>query len=201
MMGLLSVKCNIHFNMKKGFCKLLLFLILPLILTGCINADNGVENKIDKNVEEKTKIEEIYVDDEAINLFLNKYNEINDNKITKEMVSKKTIKGDTKDDVVSISNDKFEINVYDNYESNNEYSMSVYVGYTKMEATIDDYKEQFTNFIRVFDETLSSDEINNYWEDMISTYHSSYEINDIDITTYTNNGTVSYFKFTKKLKF
>ena len=36
-------------------------------------------------------------------------------KITKEMVSKKTIKGDTKDDVVSISNDKFEINVYDNY--------------------------------------------------------------------------------------
>ncbi len=200
-MKLFDGKFDISFKRKKFFCKLLLFLMFPLILTGCINTDNSAKNEIDNKIEKNAKIEEIYADDEAINLFLNKYNEINDNKITKEMISKKTIKGDTKDDVVSISNDKFEINVYDNYGSNNEYSMSVYVGYTKMEATIDDYKEQFANFIRVFDETLSSDEINNYWEDMISTYHSSYEINDIDITTYTNNGTISYFKFTKKLKF
>ena len=200
-MKLFGGKFDISFKRKKFFCKLLLFLMFPLILTGCINTDNSAKNEIDNKIEKNAKIEEIYADDEAINLFLNKYNEINDNKITKEMISKKTIKGDTKDDVVSISNDKFEINVYDNYGSNDEYSMSVYVGYTKMEATIDDYKEQFANFIRVFDETLSSDEINNYWEDMISTYHSSYEINDIDITTYTNNGTISYFKFTKKLKF
>lgn len=32
---------------------------------------------------------------------------------------------------------------------------------------------------------------------MISTYHSNYDINEIDITTSTNNGTILYFKLKK----
>ena len=58
----------------------------------------------------------------------------------------------------------------------------------------DDYKEYFVKYIKMFDETLSDDDINNYWNDMISSYHSSYKINDIDILTSTNDGKIQYFK-------
>lgn len=82
-----------------------------------------------------------------------------------------------------------------------KYNISVYVGYKKdVQATLDDYKEQFIRYIKLFDDTLSDDDINTYWSDMISTYHSSYKINDIDVLTNTNNGTIEYFKFTKNLE-
>lgn len=35
---------------------------------------------------------------------------------------------------------------------------------------------------------------------MISTYCNNYNIRVVNITTSTNNRTISYFKFTKKLK-
>ena len=52
----------------------------------------------------------------------------------------------------------------------------------------------------MFDETLSDEDINNYWNDMISSYHSSYEINDIDILTSTNDGKIQYFKLTNDIE-
>lgn len=158
-------------------------------------------SNIENSDNEINDSERIYEDDEGINLFLNKYNELNTDKITKEMIKKAHIGGSDRDNVVTILNDKLEINIYDNYKSINQYNISVYVGYkTKIEATLDDYKEQFIKYIKLFDENLSNEDINNYWNEMISTYNSNYDIKDIDIITSTNNGTISYFKLTKNLK-
>ena len=116
------------------------------------------------------------------------------------MLSKKHIGGRDRDDVVVIANDKLEIIVYDNYSSKGKYNMSVYVGYLAKDLTSDDYKEYFVKYIKMFDETLSDDDINNYWNDMISSYHSSYKINDIDILTSTNDGKIQYFKLTNDIE-
>lgn len=185
-------------NMKKIFMLLVSITIL-FAITGCTDDKTNKTNETDSN-KENIKVETIYADNEAINLFLNKYNNLYSPKITSDMLSKKHIGGRDRDDVVVIANDKLEIIVYDNYSSDSKYNMSVYVGYSAKDLTSDDYKEQFVKYIKMFDETLSDEDINNYWNDMISSYHSSYEINDIDILTSTNDGKIQYFKLTNDIE-
>ena len=118
------------------------------------------------------------------------------------MLTKKHIGGRDRDDVVIVSNDKLEIILYnDTSILSDDYKVSVYVGYTNTNETIDDYKKQFITFIKLFDESLSNNDIDYYWNDLISSYHSTYEINDIDIVCNTNVGTITYFKLTSKIKF
>lgn len=59
-------------------------------LTGCsyISTYKIVETNDNKD---KVNVETIYADNEAINLFINKYNSIYNPKITSEMLSKKHI--------------------------------------------------------------------------------------------------------------
>lgn len=183
----------------KKIILLLIGITVLFSLTGCsdISTDKTTETNDNKD---KVNVETIYADNEAINLFVNKYNSIYNPKITSEMLSKKHIGGRDRDDVVVIANDKLEIIVYDNYSSKGKYNMSVYVGYLAKDLTPDDYKEYFVKYIKMFDETLSDDDINNYWNDMISSYHSSYKINDIDILTSTNDGKIQYFKLTNDIE-
>ena len=194
--------------MRKIVLAVLLCSIVLMSITGCVDVDNmAVNESVNQNVEETEptpevkSIDTIYADDEGINLFINKFNEINENKITADMLRKEHIGGKDRDDVVSVSNDKFEINIYRNFGSNGKYNMSVYVGYyPQIDATPDDYKEQFINYIKVFDNTLTDEEINNHWDTLLSGYHSSYEINDIDMLVSSDTGTIQYFKFTKTLE-
>ena len=183
----------------KKIILLLISITVLFSLTGCsdISTDKTTETNDNKD---KVNVETIYADNEAINLFINKYNSIYNPKITSEMLSKKHIGGRDRDDVVVIANDKLEIIVYDNYSSKGKYNMSVYVGYLAKDLIPDDYKEYFVKYIKMFDETLSDDDINNYWNDMISSYHSSYKINDIDILTSTNDGKIQYFKLTNDIE-
>lgn len=183
----------------KKIILLLIGITVLFSLTGCsdISTDKTTETNDNKD---KVNVETIYADNEAINLFVNKYNSIYNPKITSEMLSKKHIGGRDRDDVVVIANDKLEIIVYDNYSSKGKYNMSVYVGYLAKDLTPDDYKEYFVKYIKMFDETLSDDDINNYWNDMISSYHSSYKINDIDILTSINDGKIQYFKLTNDIE-
>lgn len=183
----------------KKIILLLISITVLFSLTGCsdISTDKTTETNDNKD---KVNVETIYADNEAINLFVNKYNSIYNPKITSEMLSKKHIGGRDRDDVVVIANDKLEIIVYDNYSSKGKYNMSVYVGYLAKDLTPDDYKEYFVKYIKMFDENLSDDDINNYWNDMISSYHSSYKINDIDILTSTNDGKIQYFKLTNDIE-
>lgn len=110
-----------------------------------------------KNVENK----EYYKDDEGINLFINKYNMMFEQNITSDMITKKHIHGSDRDNIVTIKNDILEIDIYDNFKRDEVYSMSVYVGYiANVESTNDDFKKQFYNFIKMFAEELTENQIN-----------------------------------------
>lgn len=194
---------------KKKFLIILVIIILLLCFFYYIGTNESANiqtsnNEIKNNgnsIEEAKQQDMIYKDDTGINLFVNKYNENNENKIRSDMLIKKHIGGSDRDNVVTVANDKLEISIYDNYALSDEYNISVYVGYkTDVVATLDDYKEQFIKYIELFDETLSENDINNYWNNMISSYQNSYKINDIDVLTNVNNGNIEYFKLTKNLE-
>ena len=176
--------------MKKA---LLLFFgfVLILIICGCDSLDDNYE----ENKEEKVVLDDIFEYNECINLFLNKYNEVNDNKLTKEMISKGRIGGSDREDVAQIRNERLEINIYENYSYGEKCSMSVYVGYRpKIENTNDEFKNEYKNFIRIVDNTISDEKIEIIWNELISKYSSKYESENYEIWMTAYDGNISYFK-------
>ena len=190
--------------MKKSIINIILCMIIMLSVAGCANINNSINdtnNNQKANAEEKENIVEYYKYDESINLFINKYNNKNTPSITSDMITKKHIGGRDRDNIVTIFNEKLEIILYGSNKSNEIYSMSVYMGYKpNVDSTNDDFKEQFIKYIKVLDDSLTDDDINNYWSDMIAEYRSGYKINKIDITPNVINGKLEYFKMTAKIK-
>lgn len=190
--------------MKKSIINIILCMIIMLSVAGCANINNSINDKNNNqkaNAEEKENIVEYYKYDESINLFINKYNNKNTPSITSDMITKKHIGGRDRDNIATIFNEKLEIILYGSNKSNELYSMSVYIGYKpNVDSTNDDFKEQFIKYIKVLDDSLTDDDINNYWSDMIAEYRSGYKINKIDITPNVINGKLEYFKMTAKIK-
>ena len=190
--------------MKKSIINIILCMIIMLSVAGCANINNSINdtnNNQKANAEEKENIVEYYKYDESINLFINKYNNKNTPSITSDMTTKKHIGGRDRDNIATIFNEKLEIILYGSNKSNELYSMSVYIGYKpNVDSTNDDFKEQFIKYIKVLDDSLTDDDINNYWSDMIAEYRSGYKINKIDITPNVINGKLEYFKMTAKIK-
>lgn len=190
--------------MKKSIINIILCMIIMLSVAGCANINNSINdtnNNQKANAEEKEHIVEYYKYDESINLFINKYNNKNTPSITSDMITKKHIGGRDRDNIATIFNEKLEIILYGSNKSNELYSMSVYIGYKpNVDSTNDDFKEQFIKYIKVLDDSLTDDDINNYWSDMIAEYRSGYKINKIDITPNVINGKLEYFKMTAKIK-
>lgn len=190
--------------MKKSIINIILCMIIMLSVAGCANINNSINdtnNNQKANAEEKENIVEYYKYDESINLFINKYNNKNTPSITSDMITKKHIGGRDRDNIATIFNEKLEIILYGSNKSNELYSMSVYIGYKpNVDSTNDDFKEQFIKYIKVLDDSLTDDDINNYWSDMIAEYRSVYKINKIDITPNVINGKLEYFKMTAKIK-
>lgn len=190
--------------MKKSIINIILCMIIMLSVAGCANINNSINdtnNNQKANAEEKENIVEYCKYDESINLFINKYNNENTPSITSDMITKKHIGGRDRDNIATIFNEKLEIILYGSNKSNELYSMSVYIGYKpNVDSTNDDFKEQFIKYIKVLDDSLTDDDINNYWSDMIAEYRSGYKINKIDITPNVINGKLEYFKMTAKIK-
>lgn len=190
--------------MKKSIINIILCMIIMLSVAGCANINNSINdtnNNQKANAEEKENIVEYYKYDESINLFINKYNNKNTPSITSDMITKKHIGGRDRDNIATIFNEKLEIILYGSNKSNELYSMSVYIGYKpNVDSTNDDFKEQFIKYIKVLDDSLTDDDINNYWSDMIAEYRSGYKINKIDITPNVINGKLEYFKMIAKIK-
>ena len=190
--------------MKKSIINIILCMIIMLSVAGCANINNSINdtnNNQKANAEEKENIVEYYKYDESINLFINKYNNKNTPSITSDMITKKHIGGRDRENIATIFNEKLEIILYGSNKSNELYSMSVYIGYKpNVDSTNDDFKEQFIKYIKVLDDSLTDDDINNYWSDMIAEYRSGYKINKIDITPNVINGKLEYFKMTAKIK-
>ena len=131
---------------------------------------------------------------------MNKYNEINDPDITSDMVSMRTLRGHDRPDVVDISNDKLEICIYGKGMVGNE--MPVYVqGYSRNNATNDDLKEQFIKYSKVFDDSLTDEEINEYWNNMLSGEYSENKLKNIEVIKSIFYGRMEYFKIEKDIEF
>ncbi len=183
---------------------IILFLCLVLVSCGTTNKSKSTTKNASENsssrVKKKSKEKLIYKKDKSINSFLNKYNEINDPDITSDMVSMRTIRGTDRPDIVDISNDKLEICIYGKGMVGNE--MAVYVqGYSRNNATNDDLKEQFIKYSKVFDDSLTDEEIDEYWNNMLSGEYSENKLKNIEVIKSIFNGRMEYFKIEGNIEF
>lgn len=188
-------------NVKKI---IILLLCLVLVSCGTTNKSKSTTKNTSENsssgVKKKSKEKLIYKKDKSINSFLNKYNEINDPDITRDMVSMRRIRGTDRPDVGDISNDKLEICIYGKGIVGNE--MAVYVqGYSRNNATNNDLKEQFIKYSKVFDDSLTDEEIDKYWNNMLSGEYSENKLKNIEVIKSIFYGKVEYFKIEGDIEF
>lgn len=186
--------------------KKIIILLLSLVLISCgtTNKSKSTIKDTSENsssgVKKKAKEKLIYKKDKSINSFLNKYNEINDPDITSDMVSMRTLRGHDRPDIVGISNDKLEIWIYGKGMIGDE--MAVYVqGYSRNNVTNDDLKEQFIKYSKVFDDSLTDEEINEYWNDMLSDKYNGDKLKKLEVTKSIFYDRVEYFKIEGSIKF
>lgn len=184
----------------------IIILLLCLVLVSCGTTNKSKSTTKDTSVNSffgfKKKVKEklIYKKDKSINSFLNKYNEINDPDITSDMVSMRRIRGTDRPDVGDISNDKLEICIYGKGIVGNE--MAVYVeGYSRNNATNNDLKEQFIKYSKVFDDSLTDEEIDEYWNNMLSGEYSENKLKNIEVSKSIFYGKVEYFKIEGDIEF
>ena len=185
--------------------KKIIILLLCLVLVSCGTTNksksttkNASENSSSR-VKKKSKEKLIYKKDKSINSFLNKYNEINDPDITSDMVSMKKLEGKDSPSIVDISNEKLEIwiqgkNMFEN-------KMAVAVLNHSDNVTNDDIKEQFIKYSKVFDDSLTNKEIDEYWNKMLSGKNRGKKLKNIKIKRIIFYGKVIYLNLEGKIQF
>lgn len=196
----MQCKVNGSVNAKKI---IILLLCLVLVSCGTTNKSKSTTKDILENsffgVKKKVKEKLIYKKDESINSFLNKYNEINDPDITSDMVSMKKLEGKDSPSIVDISNEKLEIwiqgkNMFEN-------KMAVAVLNHSDNVTNDDIKEQFIKYSKVFDDSLTNKEIDEYWNKMLSGKNRGKKLKNIKIKRIIFYGKVIYLNLEGKIQF
>ena len=182
---------------------IILLLCLVLVSCGTTNESKSTTKDILENsffgVKKKVKEKLIYKKDESINSFLNKYNEINDPDITSDMVSMKKLEGKDSPSIVDISNEKLEIwiqgkNMFEN-------KMAVAVLNHSDNVTNDDLKEQFIKYSKVFDDSLTNKEIDEYWNKMLSGKNRGKKLKNIKVKRIIFYGKVIYLNLEGKIQF
>ena len=182
---------------------IILLLCLVLVSCGTTNESKSTTKDILENsffgVKKKVKEKLIYKKDESINSFLNKYNEINDPDITSDMVSMKKLEGKDSPSIVDISNEKLEIwiqgkNMFEN-------KMAVAVLNHSDNVTNDDLKEQFQKYSKVFDDSLTNKEIDEYWDKMLSGKNRGKKLKKIKVKRIIFYGKVIYLNLEGKIQF
>ena len=182
---------------------IILLLCLVLVSCGTTNKSKSTTKDILENsffgVKKKVKEKLIYKKDESINSFLNKYNEINDPDITSDMVSMKKLEGKDSPSIVDISNEKLEIwiqgkNMFEN-------KMAVAVLNHSDSVTNDDIKEQFIKYSKVFDDSLTNKEIDEYWNKMLSGKNRGKKLKNIKVKRIIFYGKVIYLNLEGKIQF
>ncbi len=196
----MQCKVNGSVNAKKI---IILLLCLVLVSCGTTNKSKSTTKDILENsffgVKKKVKEKLIYKKDKSINSFLNKYNEINDPDITSDMVSMKKLEGKDSPSIVDISNEKLEIwiqgkNMFEN-------KMAVAVLNHSDNVTNDDIKEQFIKYSKVFDDSLTNKEIDEYWNKMLSGKNRGKKLKNIKVKRIIFYGKVIYLNLEGKIQF
>lgn len=182
---------------------IILLLCLVLVSCGTTNKSKSTTKDILENsffgVKKKVKEKLIYKKDESINSFLNKYNEINDPDITSDMVSMKKLEGKDSPSIVDISNEKLEIWIQGKNMFGNK--MAVAVLNHSDSVTNDDIKEQFIKYSKVFDDSLTNKEIDEYWDKMLSGKNRGKKLKNIKVKRIIFYGKVIYLNLEGKIQF
>ena len=181
---------------------IILLLCLVLVSCGTTNKSKSTTKDILENsffgFKKKTKEKLIYKKDKSINSFLNKYNEINDPDITSDMVSMKKLEGKDEPSIVDISNEKLKIWIQGKSMFGNK--MAVAVQNSSDSVTNDDLKEQFIKYSKVFDDSLTNKEIDEYWNKMLSGKNRGKKLKNIKVKRIIFYGKVIYFLNTHNLQ-
>lgn len=185
--------------------KKIIILLLCLVLVSCGTTNKSKSTTKDTSVnsffgfKKKTKEKLIYKKDKSINSFLNKYNEINDPDITSDMVSMKKIEGKDEPSIVDISNEKLKIWIQGKSMFGNK--MAVAVQNSSDSVTNDDLKEQFIKYSKVFDDSLTNKEIDEYWDKMLSGKNRGKKLKNIKVKRIIFYGKVIYLNLEGKIQF
>lgn len=173
---------------------IILLLCLVLVSCGTTNKSKSTTKGILENsffgVKKKVKEKLIYKKDKSINSFLNKYNEINDPDITSDMVSMKKLEGKDSPSIVDISNDKLGIWIQRKNMFGNK--MAVAILNNSDNVTNDDLKEQFQKYSKVFDDSLTNKEIDEYWDKMLKGKNRGKKLKNIKVKRIIFYGKVIY---------
>lgn len=183
--------------------KKIIILLLCLVLVSCGTTNKSKSTTKDTSVnsffgfKKKTKEKLIYKKDKSINSFLNKYNEINDPDITSDMVSMKKLEGKDEPSIVDISNEKLKIWIQGKSMFGNK--MAVAVQNSSDSVTNDDLKEQFIKYSKVFDDSLTNKEIDEYWNKMLSGKNRGKKLKNIKVKRIIFYGKVIYLNLEGKI--
>jgi len=140
-------------------------------------------------VKEKNEIE-YYKDNKGINSFINKFNNMYpDNKITSDMLSVYHHHGSDHKDQVQFYMDGLQITLTG--------GSSVYIDNTKNDNA-DTIKKLTIMFTKVFDNTLTDEQVEEYWNKHVNGSSSIETYGNIEFWSQHSNGKVSYMKITKK---
>ena len=185
-------------NVKKI---IILLLCLALVSCGTTNKSKSITKDTSENSSSRVKVKDklIYKKDKSINSFLNKYNKINNPDITSDMVSMKKLKGKDKPDIVNISNGKLEIYIYGKSMFGNK--MDVFVQNYSDNVTNDDFKDQFVKYSKVFDDSLTDEEIDEYWNNMLSGKNRGKKLKNIKVSRIIFYGRVKYLNLEGNIEF
>ncbi len=190
--------------MKKRvkYCLLFIIIIIVFVIAGCTNKnqifndDKGIIDNSNINEEKQSDIE-YYKDNEMINKFINTFNQLYiDNQISSDMINVYHHHGRNHTNQVQFYVKDKQITLTNEYSN----KMSVYIDNLKSDE--DDVIKNLTiMFTRFFDDSLTNEEIEIYW----NTQKESGGINnynDIEYQTSQNLSTnnVEYIKITGKLK-
>ena len=185
--------------------KKIVILLLCLVLVSCGTTNKSkstTEHTLENSffgVKKKVKEKLIYKKDKSINSFLNKYNEINDPDITSDMVNMKKLKDKDKPGIVDISNDKLEIQIQGKKMFGSK--MAVIVQNYSDNVTNDDFKDQFVKYSKVFDDSLTDEEIDEYWNNMLSGKNRGKKFKNIKVIRIIFYGRVKYLNLEGNIEF
>ena len=180
---------------------IILLLCLVLVSCGTTNKSKSITKDTSENSSSGVKVKDklIYKKDKSVNSFLNKYNEINDPDITSDMVNMKKLKDKDKPGIVDISNDKLEIQIQGKKMFGSK--MAVIVQNYSDNVTNDDFKDQFVKYSKVFDDSLTDEEIDEYWNNMLSGKNRGKKFKNIKVIRIIFYGRVKYLNLEGNIEF
>ena len=145
---------------------------LAIIISVSLSALSACADLDTSDAAEEESIPVIYDGDEVINLFINRYNSVNGgNEITKEEIKPYNHHGSNHKNQVTVNPSKTVIT------SLAASTVQVSLQYDSQET----FKEYFAKYARAFNENLSDNQIEKYWEAIMAEETSYLELKDFDI--------------------